>query len=187
VSSINWFDVLLTLVIFGSVLSGLRTGFARVIVGLIATILGFMAGFWCYHLLAASVSPWIQNQRLAGLLSFLFIFFAILVLGAIVGAFFARLFKWIGLSWFDHLLGAVGGAARGVLVAVVLADVTIAFSPWKTPDFLERSRLMPYVTGVSGFLAEFAPRELKDAFNEQMQNLKKLWETQQPQGHSRKA
>lgn len=183
----GWFDVLLALVILGSAVSGLRTGFARVVVGLIATICGFLAGFWCYGTLAAIISPWIQNRRIANLVSFLVIFFAILLLGSIIGAFLARLFRWIGLSWFDHLLGAAAGAVRGALVAVVLADVIVAFSPWKTPTFLQNSRLMPYASSISGFMAELAPRELKDALNEQMQNLKKLWESQQAPGNSRRA
>ena len=39
----NWFDIALGLVIFVSAVSGLRTGFARVVIGLVATVVGLHA------------------------------------------------------------------------------------------------------------------------------------------------
>jgi membrane protein required for colicin V production len=176
----GWFDLLLGVIILASVISGLRPGFARVVVGLAATVVGFLAGFWCYRLVAAKLMPVFRNQRVADLIGFFLIFVGVLIVGSLLAALLARLFQWIGLSWFDHLLGGAAGLVRGALVAAVIADVVIAFAPWRTPEFLQESRLVPYASGVSAFLAELAPRELKDAFNEQMQNLKRLRETPAP-------
>jgi uncharacterized membrane protein required for colicin V production len=41
----NWFDVVLVLVLLWSALTGLRAGLARVVIGLLATIAGFIVGF----------------------------------------------------------------------------------------------------------------------------------------------
>ncbi len=48
----TWFDMLLALVLIWSAMSGLRAGFARVIVGIGATVVGFLAGFWFYRILS---------------------------------------------------------------------------------------------------------------------------------------
>ena len=57
----NWFDGILLLIIFASFLSGLRTGLARVVLHLMATVVGLIAGFWCYGLVAEKLSPYISS------------------------------------------------------------------------------------------------------------------------------
>ena len=49
----NWFDLVLVVIIAASALAGLRTGFARVVLGLAATVVGLLAGFWCYRIVGA--------------------------------------------------------------------------------------------------------------------------------------
>jgi hypothetical protein len=54
--------------------------------------------------------------------------------------------------------------------------VLIAYSPSPMPQFVENSRLLPYATELSSWLADLAPHELKDAFTEQLENLRQLWQ-----------
>ncbi len=183
--SVNWFDVGLILLIVVSVVTGLRTGFARVVIGLVATVAGFLAGFWCYQVVAAQLMAWTHmSTRAANVTGFLIVFVGVLIVGALIAALLARLFRWIGLSWFDHLLGGVAGFVRGVLVIAVLADIVVAFAPSPAPGFLGTSRVLPYASELGVAIAQLAPRELKDSFNEQMDNLKQLWSTDQ-NPHSR--
>src|SRR5438094_5540198 len=107
---LNWLDISLVLVILWSALSGLRAGLARVVVGLAATVVGLMAGFWCYRLVAAKLLPWVKTETLANILGFLLILSCALVLGTMIASMLSSVFKWIGLSWFNHLLGGVAGA-----------------------------------------------------------------------------
>lgn len=172
---LNWFDIVLLIILFWSAISGLRAGFARVIIGLIATILGFVAGFWFYRIVAAKLMPWVRTPAIADVLGFLIIFMGVLILGSLIAAMLSRLFRWVGLSWFNHLLGGVAGFVRGALVAAAIVDVLVAYSPSPTPEFLENSRLLPYTGEISGWLSDLAPHELKDAFTEQMENLRQLW------------
>jgi membrane protein required for colicin V production len=171
----NWFDIVLILIMLWSVLSGLRAGFARVVVGFIATILGLLAGFWFYRLMAAKLMPWVKTVTAADILGFLVIFVAVLILGSIISGLLSRLFNWIGLSWFNHVLGGIAGLLRGALVIAALVDVLVAFSPSPTPLFLNNSRVLPYTIQLSSWLVDLAPRELRDAFTQQMDNLKQLW------------
>jgi membrane protein required for colicin V production len=168
----NWFDVVLAIVILASAAAGLRTGFARVVVGFAATVVGLLAGFWCYRLVAVKLQPWVASPAIASVAGFLIIFVGISILGALLAALLSRLLKWVGLSWFNHLLGGAAGFLRGVLIVAVLASVLVAFAPSPTPQYLRTSRVLPYASHVAAILAELAPRQWKDSFSQQMQNLK---------------
>lgn len=172
---INWFDIFLMLVIFASFVSGLRSGFARVVVGLIATFFGLLAGFWFYRMLALQLLPYVKTPTAANMLAFLLIFVGVLILGSLVAAILSKVFSWIGLSWFDHLMGGAVGVLRGALTAAALVAVVIAFSPTPAPAFLNDSQVAPYATEVATWLAAMAPRELRDAFTQQIESLKQLW------------
>ena len=128
----------------------------------------------------------VLSQVLNGvLLPFVLVFMLILVnkkelMGEHVNS---RLFNWIGLSSFNHVLGGIAGLLRGALVIAALVDVLVAFSPSPTPLFLNNSRVLPYTIQLSSWLVDLAPRELRDAFTEQMDNLKQLW-ARPKDGHS---
>ena len=182
----NWFDIMLLLIILWSALTGLRSGLARVVVGFAAALLGLVAGFWCYRLMAEKLMPWVKTPTVANVLGFLVIFIAALIFGSLISALLSRLLKWFGLSWFNHALGALAGFLRGALVIAALTDVFVAFSPSPTPEFLEQSRVLPYASEVASWLVGIAPRQLRDAFDEQMQNLRHFW-SQPPDSHSQVA
>jgi membrane protein required for colicin V production len=170
--SFNWFDIALGLLIFASAISGLRTGFARVVIGLAAIVVGFMLGFWCYRLVAVKLMPLVHNASAANTLGFFTIFLAVVIAGTLVATLLSTIFKWVGLSWFNLLLGGAAGVVRGALVVAVLADVLVAFAPSPTPMFLQQSTVLPYANQVASVLSAFAPQELKDSFQQQMENLK---------------
>ena len=171
---LNWFDIALALVILVSAVAGLRTGFARVVIGLIATVTGFMLGFWCYGLVAVKLLPLVHNQGAANTLGFLVIFFAVALAGSLLAGLLSSIFKWVGLSWFNYLLGGAAGLLRGALVVAVFADVLVAFAPSPTPVFLQQSAVLPYANQVAYLLAQLAPQELRDSFEQQMENLKQF-------------
>lgn len=173
--TLNWLDISLIAVILWSAVSGLRAGLARVVVGLVATFAGLLAGFWCYRLVAAKLLPWVKTETVANILGFLLILTGTLLVGALIGSLLSRLFQWIGLSWFNHLLGGAAGLLRGALIISALLDFFVAFSPSPVPTVLERSQVVPYVSRLSGWLVDLAPRELKDAFTQQIQNLRQIW------------
>ena len=176
---LNWFDAVLILILLSSAVTGLRAGLARVIIGIVASLVGLLAGFWCYGIVAAKLMPWIHTPTVANILGFLVIFVGVLIVGSLISALVSKLFRRIGLSWFNHLLGGVAGALRGILIIAALVDIVVAFSPSPPPSFLDGSRLLPYATQISSWLADAAPRELKDAFDEQMRTIKRFWTPRQ--------
>jgi membrane protein required for colicin V production len=181
---LNWLDISLVLVIVWSAFVGLRAGLARVAIGIVATVVGLVAGFWCYRLVAAKILPWVKTETLANVLGFLSILYGALLVGSLIASVLSRIFKWIGLSWFNHLLGGVAGVLRGALIISALLDVFVAFSPSPTPTVLEQSQVLPYVSHLSAWLVDLAPRELKDAFTEQIQNLRQIWSRPEKKGEA---
>jgi membrane protein required for colicin V production len=177
--SFNWFDLLLAIIILMSAVAGLKSGFARVVIGLCATIVGLLLGFWCYRIVGAKLVPFVSTTALADILGFLVIFVGTLIAGALVAALLASIFKWIGLSWFDHFLGGIAGFVRGILVVAAISAVLVAFIPSPVPSFITGSRVMPYAAHLAAALAEAAPRELKDSFFQEWQNLKRFWSNRQ--------
>jgi membrane protein required for colicin V production len=171
----NWFDLVLLVIVCTSAAAGLRTGFARVVIGLAATIAGLLAGFWCYRIVGAKLTPFVSTPALADLLGFLIIFFGVMLVGALFATLLSKLFRWVGLSWFDHFLGGVAGLLRGVLMVAALSAVVVAFVPSPTPAFLTQSRVLPYATELAAALAQAAPKDLKDSFLQQWENLKQFW------------
>jgi membrane protein required for colicin V production len=171
----NWFDILLAIILLSSAFAGLRSGLARVVVGLLATLVGFLSAFWFYRMVAAYLLPFVHSETVANVLGFFVIFFGVLLLGSAIAALLSYLLKWVGLSWFNHLLGGLAGLVRGVLLIAIVADALIAFAPSPAPDFLNHSRLLPYASPLAGWLAGVAPREVKDAFDAQMESIHRMW------------
>lgn len=172
----NWVDYLLLAILTVSVISGFTAGAARVGVGFIATFIGMFAAFWCYGITAAYIVDYVNSKAIANLIGFFLIFAGVLLLGGLIGRLLASLFKWIGLSWFDRLLGAAFGFIRGALVAIVLVTVLLAFAPAPPPPSIVDSRLLPYVLGASNVLAAATPHEVKDAFRQTKDKVKKIWD-----------
>jgi membrane protein required for colicin V production len=172
---VNWVDILLILVIGFSLASGFASGFARVGIGFIATVLGIFCGFWFYGVAAAYVLDYVSSRAIANLVGFFVIFLSIVVIGAIVGRLVAKFFKWVGLSWFDRLLGAAFGLLRGVVIAIALVTVLVAFAPSPPPRSITDSKMLPFVIDASNILSDITPREVRDAFQDTKDKVKRIW------------
>ncbi|HEX4748520.1 MAG TPA: CvpA family protein [Bryobacteraceae bacterium] len=173
--SFTWIDVALTLIILWSVATGLRSGLARVVVGFVAAIAAFIAGFWFYRLVAVKLAPWLGDSTLANFAGFIIVFVGVLIIGSMIGAALSKMFAWIGLSWINRILGGAAGFVRGILLIAALLDVVIAFAPSPTPEVLQRSLVVPYVSTVSAWLISLAPHSLRQAFEEELDNLRRYW------------
>jgi len=171
-------DLLLALAILSSIITGFMGGFARVGVGFCAVIAGLLFGFWFYGIPGAWINSYFHAETASNLLGFLLIFIFFIALGSAVGFALSRLFRWTGLSFLDHLLGAGFGLLRGGLVAIALVSVLLAFSPRPLPGWIVNSRLLPYVTGSADVAAALAPHSVKQAYRDTLAEIRKLWEEQ---------
>lgn len=178
----TWVDVALILIILWSVAVGVRAGLARVMVGFFATIAALLIGFWFYPLVAVKLSPWIADKTLANFFGFIILFVGVLLVGSLIATVLSKLFEWVGLSWFNRALGGAAGFIRGILIVAVMVDVLVAFAPSPTPEMLQHSVVVPYVSSVAAWLVDMAPHSLKAAFDQEMENLKQYWRNENPKG-----
>lgn len=156
-------------------LTGFAAGFARVGVGFTAMIVGLFCGFWFYGVAGAYFLDYVSSRTMANLIGFFIIFFAVLIVGAIVGQILAKIFKWVGLSWLDRILGGAFGLIRGLVIAAGMVTVLLAFAPSPPPHSVVDSKLMPYVVDVSGVVAALTPREVKDGFYATRDKVRVAW------------
>ena len=178
----NFIDIILLILVGASALSGFKEGFARVSVHFAAVICGILFGYWFYGIPAGYLLPYLSSRALANGLGFFVIFVGCNILGGLIASIMARIFRWIGLSWLDRLLGGAFGFLRGVVIAIALVTIILAWAPKPTPRSLVESRLLPHIIGASGYLADITPHELKDAFNETKDKVKKIWSEQLHKG-----
>jgi membrane protein required for colicin V production len=172
---VNSLDLILAIIVAFSVFAGFMGGLARVGIGFVATLLGIFFGFWLYGIPAGWLSEYLGNGAAANLLGFFMVFALFVIGGHIVGGMLARLFKWVGLSWLDRLLGAGFGFIRGGLLVIAVVTVITAFAPNPPPRFMVQSKIMPYATHAASVLAAMAPRSLKDPFYASVEKLRRLW------------
>lgn len=172
----SWLDIVVVVIVGYSMFTGFSGGFARVGVGFAATVLGIICGFWFYGIAAAHVADYVSSRGVANLIGFLLVFGVFVLAGAIVGRILASIFKWVGLSWLDRVLGAAFGFVRGAVIAVALVTVILAFAPVPPPPSIVQSKTLPYVIDTSSVLAAVTPHEVKDAFRETKEKVKKMWE-----------
>lgn len=171
----NFLDFLLLIITGYSVVAGFMAGFARVGVGFAAALFGVMFGLWFYRLPGAFLQEYLQSETASNLLGFFVVFTAFIILGGIVAKVLSTAFKWVGLSWFDRLLGAGAGFVRGVFLAVAVVTVITAFAPNPPPDFIVRSKIMPYASSAANVFAAMAPRQLKDSYHQSLAKMRSLW------------
>lgn len=176
----NWLDIFLILILLLSTVSAWRKGFSREVIGIGAAIAGLILGIWLYGIAGAFLLPYVSSPQVANFIGFFIVFVGCVIVGAIASAIIRRFVKEVGLSWFDHLLGAVFGVIRGTLLALAVITAMVAFAPAvaadSVPASVAGSRIAPYVVAASNYLVAIAPREMKDSFYIHYNQLKSFWE-----------
>ncbi|HEU0138875.1 MAG TPA: CvpA family protein [Bryobacteraceae bacterium] len=169
----NWFDIVLLIIVGSSTVAGFLKGFVRVALGLVATVAAFLLSLGFYRMAGGWFTPVVDSPNTAKLLGFVTIFIGVLLLGWLAGILLSRLLRAVGLSWVDRLGGAVAGAARGIVFAIVILTIVVTFK--SDPRFVAESQYAPYVVRASHVAVQFAPRELNDAFHSGYQRLRQAW------------
>ncbi|MCC7175995.1 MAG: CvpA family protein [Bryobacterales bacterium] len=172
----NWLDIVFLLIAILSVVAGVKKGFAREVVGLVAAFAGFFLALWFYGSAGWFLLPYVSHRGIANFLGFILIFAGVLVLGAIVGKVLSMLLKWAGLSWLDRVMGGGFGLLRALILAIGLVLALLAFSPKPPPRAVVGSRVAPYIIDAAHVAAYLAPREVREGVRENYGKVKDAWE-----------
>src|SRR5579864_8990002 len=157
-------DWMICAVVIVNVVTAAMQGFFSEALTTAGLIIGYVVAAWQYRGLAGWFERFLKNPWAAEILSFLLIFFAIVLLFGVA----AKIARWImkesGLSGFDRFLGGVLGLLKGgLMVAVILMGMT-AFEP--ASKLLTNSQLAPYFLVVGRAAIWLAPSELRARFNQ---------------------
>ena len=158
----NWLDWVLVIIVFVSVLTAIRKGFVAELITLASVIAALILAALNYERLAPFLAGFTRSRGVALGVSFILIFFAIMVTGALIAVLARKLIKKVELQWFDRFLGGIFGLVRGVLVDCVLLLVMMAFAIEQ--GAMQKSVLTPYFTAGSRVIALMMPGNMRNGF-----------------------
>lgn len=170
----NWIDLTLALIMIVSIVSGLRAGFVRTAIGLVAAILGLVFGLHYYRAVAVSLRPHISHTLAADLAGFLIVFCGITILGAVVTGMLARFIRSMDLVWLDRALGGAFGVVRGLLFGTIMIWGLMALMPVQPKLVLSESRLAPCVMDAARRVADASPDEVRRTFRQSYRELNRV-------------
>jgi membrane protein required for colicin V production len=170
----NWLDVVLLILVAGSVVTAIRKGLSRELIGFASVIAALLLSTWLYGTAGAYLIPYVSSKPIAHIIGFALVFLGVMLVGSLVGAIVKRVMRIAGLSLFDRALGGLFGFARGLVISIALVMIMMAFAPGSRKA-VAHSRLAPYVVDAAGVCAAIAPYELKEGFRKSYDEVHTVW------------
>ena len=158
--SFNWFDYTIICIVLLSLIVSLFRGFLREAVSLLIWIFAVLLGLKFAPAFSGVFSAFIHSPMLRYFIAFLCILLVVLLVGAFINLFVKTLVEKTGLGFFDHLLGVIFGAARGILLAAVVI-LFLQASAWAKSNWLLQSELRPQFQPLVTWLNTFIPEKVK--------------------------
>lgn len=155
----NLFDWFLIAVLAYSTILAFARGLLLELFSLGGLITGILLASWNYRSVAPLLSRVITTPSIANIVAFLVIAIGVMILCSIAGKILHRTADAIGLGFFNRLLGAVFGFARGCLIGVVLMMAAAAFLPQTT--WISNSYLAPYFLAGAHAVSFVVPHDLQ--------------------------
>jgi len=166
----NLFDCLLIAVLAYSTIMAFLRGIILELFSLGGLIAGILLASWNYKHLATILGSLITRPAIAEIVAFLLIIIGIMVLSTLLGKALNRTAHAIGLGFFDRLLGALFGCARGCLFGVAILMAIAAFLPHSA--WIANSRLSPYFLAGAHAVSFVVPPDLQQQILDGAQQLK---------------
>ena len=141
--SFNWVDALILGVIAISALISLSRGFIKEALSLVTWIVAGVIAWMFGGSLAHHFEPYIETPSVRIIAACAVLFVVTLLIGALVNFLLAQLVRATGLTGTDRLLGMVFGAARGLLLIVILVGL-LSLAPVQHDSWWQQSTLIPH-------------------------------------------
>jgi len=162
--------VILAFLVF-SVVSAAWEGFFHEAFGLVGLVVGYLLAAWQYRRLANWFAVFLKQTWFGEISAFLIIFFAVLLVAALLGRLTRWMMKEAGLTGVDRALGGLLGLLKGCLVVAIVLVAMAAFAP--TARWMPGSQLAPYFMVVGRAAIWLAPEEMRHRFDQGLDYLRK--------------
>lgn len=171
-NTLNNLDIIVLAIMGIGVGVGLWKGLAKQFFYLIGIILGYIVAVKLYAQVASLFSQ--NDSSISKAISFIGIFFCCIILTSMAGYFLEKVLKLGGLTWLNRLGGGFLGFMKGMFVVVIITTVLIAFLPSDSPVLI-KSSMLPYVISVTQRINRAIPEEIKEKFNDKIEDVKRYW------------
>jgi membrane protein required for colicin V production len=166
----NLFDCfLIAMLAYSTVVAFLR-GIILELFSVGGLIAGILLASWNYKQIAIILGHLITTPATAEIAAFLLIIIGVMVLSTLLGKALNRTAHAIGLGFFDRLLGALFGFARGCLFGVAILMAIAAFLPHSA--WIANSRLSSYFLAGAHAVSFVVPHDLQQQILNGAQQLK---------------
>jgi len=172
----NPFDILVFAILAYGVIRGIFRGLVREMASIIGVLGGFYAAYTYYPHMAKLISPWITNTAYLNIVSYMFLFVAVLIIVGILAVIIKYLLNIAYLGWVDRVCGALFGGVKAALIVSVLFIVLTSFLPKGTP-LIRDAASSPTVATVSEVMAKVISKDMKSKFTSKIKVLRKSWQT----------
>lgn len=150
-------DILIAIVLVFSVIVGVARGFVKEAISITALLLAIWAALTFGPSAGEMSESWLASKELQTWFGRILIFVLILAVGGLLGWGLSKLVRLSVLSGIDRLIGAMFGAARGVLF-VALFILAGEFAGFSNDSWWQQSRLIPYFEVVTEWIMVMAPQ-----------------------------
>ena len=113
-------DILFSCILLFFIFNGLRRGLIVEISRLTALFAGCSLGSRYYTYLTPFIEEYFINEKVVQIISFLVIFFSILIIINILSSTIQKLFELIYLGWLNRILGALIGILKGLIIISII-------------------------------------------------------------------
>jgi len=141
--AVNWADWAIVAIFGISVLISLIRGFVREAMSLLVWVSALVVAMVFYQHLAEWLVDIISTPSLRMLTAWLTLFVVVLIVGGIINYLLGKVIEATGLSGTDRFLGALFGAARGIIVVLVILILLPGILPVDQDVWWRESLLIP--------------------------------------------
>ena len=154
---VDWLSFLLLIFIALLVVRAWRNGIVREFIGLGALIIAVPTASAFYGDLTPKVEPIIDNLKLANLIAFLAIVFAVVIVGQLLSSMLSRIVQVLQLGAFDHSVGAGFGFLQGCLLIQVVLLVFISYPQPDLRTYIDSSLVATWLVDYSSLTRALLP------------------------------
>jgi membrane protein required for colicin V production len=155
----NWPDYAILGTILISILVGALRGFMKEVFALLVWAAAFTIAYLYADNVAVLMEDHVSLPSARTAMGFTGLFVVVLLIGGLLNYLLGRLVESTGLSGTDRLLGGIFGAARGMVLVIVVLLVA-GFTPLPADPWWKDSMVIQRLLPVAGWAASYLPESV---------------------------